>query len=773
MPPTRKTRKKTHVDELAPSKGRLELKLKESKNVGMKSGKAAKAAEVIEKVTGENSTKRSTRGSQRAMENVMAVQIVEEVPRGKQVEHSIEMIENQTVKISKVQTAKPRRDAKCVTPNEDASGSTMKRRKRKAVEAPEEAQEQEKKLVIPAVVIAVPRKDTTRSRKRTKTLTETEDEANGSAANAPQKSSKTKSKTPRVTRNATLLSIAASSLGQTTLSAPPALTISQNTAPTDEPPTTTRETTVAISTLNTILTASTKLGENASKAKRPAYLTHIINLHSHLLTAIHLHRAQNGITSSPIFASLRPHLERLSKRAVELADLRKICWISGFDLNGLVAPAKVDVEVENGQGRKRRRKEKGTQKSLTKSKEEDDDKLKVPKGWLKIVDYGNGRVAVELVMSMAKVGEVNHLRREFETRVDTLWAAGQLSVKSKEGEEQGQGQVLEFEIPMVEILVSENKKLVDTVLKAKGQQRLSDMKGIGVIRGKVHEEKSISSGKKFLSPTPAPASASILVHNPPNPTPTPVEVYEKDSQPTEDFANASITTTTTTTTSSSSAVTAISPTPNPNPAPPPIHPGTCPPPTTSTEVKKLSLLDRIRAKHQATLLQASTSPTANLSPEEARLAHLRLCAQQRLPEVTPILRALRLRASGGGIGGVGVGGGKRSLSLGEAVTAVRQSMRGSISWDEAEMCIRLAGEMGAAVASSENVRTAGKITKSALTTNTAANTTNTASAGEKGGKGNLLSKWGESGTIGGANRDEKTSWVEVVECGGLKAVVFK
>lgn len=782
MPYTRRTKKTAHADALTPVKGRLELKLRESKNVGTKSVKAVKAAVVIDGVTGEGGSKKGTRRMQKVVESM--VDVIEETPREKQVEHS----NDQTVKTAKVDVAQSGKKAKFVTstPNENVSGSIMRGRKRKAVEAPEEAQEKEKEKEnenkpVPMVIITVSKKDTARLRKRTKTLITTEAEANGPATKAPQKDSAVKSKTPRLTRNAALLSIAASSLGQTTLSAPPALACSQSTISSDEPPTQTKETAATVSTLNTVLTASTKLGEkSSSEAKRPEYLSHIINLHSHLLTAIHLHRAQNGITSSPVFASLRPHLERLSRRVVELADLRRICWISGFDLNESTAPAEADAEVEKEQNRKRRRKGKGTRENLTNAKEEDDDRLKVPKGWLKVVDYGNGRVVVELVTSMAGVGEVNKLRREFEKRVDAMWSTKQLSVKGKEEEEQGQ--VLEFAIPMAEIIVSENRKLVDTVLKAKGQQRLSDMKGVGVIRGKAHEEKSISRDKKLSPTAPAP-----IAHNTSGTTPTPVEeAHEKDSQTTEDPATTATTTTT-------STVKIISPASTPNTAAP-AHsttllpsPDTCTPTdTTSTAAKKLSLLDRIRAKHQATLLQASTSPTANLSPEETRLAHLRLCAQQRLPEIIPILRALRLRASGGGIGGVGVGGGKRSLSLEEAVTAVRQSMRGSISWDETEMCIRLAGEMGgtAVAGGGSNVHLAGKIPKSALT-NTVANITNTntttttttttavaAPPMEEKGKGGLLSKWGGTGILSGANRDE-TGWVEVVECGGLKAVVFK
>lgn len=747
MSHVRKTRKKTHVDSLTPTKGRLELKLRESKNVGQK---AAKAAVVIEGTTEKNGIKRGTR---KGMGDMVGV-IIEGIPGEKQLEHSNE-IESHAVRTAKIEMRKPGKNAMCVTsaPDENANGSTMRGRKRKAVEVPGEAQ---KKLVVPEVVIVVPKKDTTRSRKRAKTLAETEAISDGPAIKPPQKGSATKLKTSRLTRNATLLSIAASSLGQTTLNAPPALVCSQSTISTDEPPTPTRETIAVVSTLNTALTVSSKLEE---KVKRPVYLTHLINLHSHLLTAIHLHRAQNGTTSSPVFVTLRPHLERLSRRAVELADLRRICWISGFDLTELVAHAKIDFEAEKEENRKRGRKENGTRKKITSAKEED-DMQKVPKGWLKIVDYGNDRVVVELDMTMAGVGEVNNLRREFEKRLDALWSVEQHSVKGKEGEEQGQ--VLELKIPMAEIVVSENKKLVDTVLKAKGQQRLSDMKGVGVIRGKVHEEKSIRSDKKLTSP------ASVLVHNTPSTTQTLVEIHENDSHPTGDFTIAGTTATT------CSAVT-TSPNPTPNSAPAhstTLSPGT--PSITSTAAKKLSLLDRIRAKHQAALLQASTSPTANLSPEEVRLAHLRLCAQQRLPEVIPILRALRLRASGGGIGGVGVGGGKKSLSLEEAVIAVRQSVRNSISWDETEMCIRLAGELVVA-AGGGCVHMAGKITKPTLTDTIANTINNTAAAGaapSQEGEGKLLSRWGGSGALGGAKRDEM-GWVEVVECGGLKAVVFK
>ncbi|KAF8429738.1 hypothetical protein EV426DRAFT_582588 [Tirmania nivea] len=517
------------------------------------------------------------------------------------------------------------------------------------------------------------------------------------ASKTPRKKAATKNKASRSTRNAKFLSIAASTLGQTTLKIPPVLTTSLGTTASTQPTPTSK---VTLSSINTLLTVL----EKEKEKKRPAYLQHLTNLHAHILTAIHLHHAQNGVASLPDFRGLKPHLERLSKRTVEMVDLRRVCWITSYDPDEKVEVevevqkevVEPEVEPEVEASKKGRKGEKATTPKKTKGKamgkEEEGNIKKIPRGWLKTVDYGNGKIVLELILSMAGVGEVNNLRREFERRVDVYW-------KKQECEGKEAREPEEVDVPMSEVITSENKKMVEEVLKAKGQRRLLEMKGVQVLRGtgkgltdeplltkkKAVEEKSVEKG---------------------------IKAEEKPAG--------------TNTTPAATTMTTLAP-----------------------QEKKLSLLDRIRAKHQASLAAAASSPTASLTPKEIAANQAQICAQQRLPEVIPILRSLRLRASGGGIGGAGTG--RKSMSLDEVVVGIRQSVRSGITKEEAELCIRLAGEQGVDATPKKMAGT---------------------KPVEKG-MGGLLSKFdgGSLGRVVGV-KDEK-GWVEVVECGGVKAVVFK
>ena len=605
-------------------------------------------------------------------------------------------------------------------------------KKRKAVEASEEKSE-EKVTEGPAapVVIVGESKDTpfekelpapTRARKRTRlqkeptsttTATSTatihevvptiaipeeqdsdyeEESTKDKALKTPRKKAATKTKTPRSTRNAKFLSIAATTPGQTTLNIPPILTTSLSTVTSTQPSTPISE--ITLSSVNTFLTVP----EKEKEKKRPAYLQHLTNLHAHLLTAIHLHHAQNGITSLPDFKGLKPHLERLSKRTVELVDLRRVCWVTNYDPGEEIEveeerAVEPEVEPEVEAPKKGRRGKKATVPKKTKAKavgkeEEGKDVKKIPRGWLKTVDYGNSKIVLELVLAMAGVAEVNNLRKEFERRVDVYW---------KKQEDGGK----EVDVPMSQVIVSENKKMVEEVLKAKGQRRLLEMKGMQVLRG---------TGKG-LTDEPLLAKRKVIVEK------LAEKEVKADGNPAETNATPTATATTRTT-----------------PAP---------------QEKKLSLLDRIRAKHQASLAAAASSPTASLTPEEIAANHAQICAQQRLPEVIPILRSLRLRASGGGIGGAGTG--RKSMSLDEVVLGIRQSVRSGITKEEAELCVRLAGEQGVG-ATPKKVEATKPVEK---------------------GKGGLLSKF-DGGNFGrGVGGKDEKGWVEVVECGGVKAVVFK
>ncbi|KAF8448558.1 hypothetical protein BGX38DRAFT_577773 [Terfezia claveryi] len=549
-------------------------------------------------------------------------------------------------------------------------------KKRKAVEASEEKSEEKINDELAAPVVTIEEsKDTPfekelpapiRARKRTRlqkeptsttTVTPTattpgdapivipeeqdsdyvEESTKGKVPKTPRKKATTKPKTPRPTRNATFLSIAASALGQTTLNIPPVPAAPLSTAASNQPSASTSE--VTLSSINTLLTVP----EKEEEKKRPRYLQHLANLHAHLLTAIHLHHAQNGLTSLPDFKGLKPHLERLSKRTVELVDLRRVCWITNYSpdekvgVEEEIVEPEVEPEVEvPKKGRKAAAPKKTNAKAMKKEGEGRDIKT-IPRGWLKTVDYGHDKIVLELVLAMAGVGEVNSLRKEFCRRVDIYWRKHEGG--GKETKEGG-----EVDVPMSEVIVSENKKIVEGVLKAKGQRRLLEMKGVQVLRGtgKGLTDEPLLTKKKAVVEKPAEKEVNA------------------EAKPAE--------------TNTTPALAATIPT------------------IQAPQEKKLSLLDRIRAKHQASLAAAASSPTASFTPEDIAANHAQICAQQRLPEVIPILRSLRLRASGGGIGGTGTG--RKSMSLDEVVLGIRQSVRSGITKEEAELCVRLAGEQG-------------------------------------------------------------------------------
>lgn len=100
------------------------------------------------------------------------------------------------------------------------------------------------------------------------------------------------------------------------------------------------------------------------------------------------------------------------------------------------------------------------------------------------------------------------------------------------------------------------------------------------------------------------------------------------------------------------------------------------------------------------------------------------------------------------------------MSLDEVIVGIRQSVRNGITKEQAELCVRLAGEQGSDTSKQVVEGLGGKVTKE---------------VGQKEkGKGGLLASWGQNGMPGGVGgRKDEKGWVEVVECGGVKAVVFK
>ncbi|RPB24440.1 hypothetical protein L211DRAFT_163816 [Terfezia boudieri ATCC MYA-4762] len=664
MPPTRSTARKsarsTNTDagtlksafkDVGKSAG-----LKVGKNVGVAGVAAAKAA--VEKtglvgvviegkkmVKGRGKAEKKVKESEEKAKEEEIIEVIEVKGPGEKEKTVEEAVEKEVEKEEEAKTVTVEKEVaeEVIEPVEEPvekpvgvakvekSTKGIRGKKRKAVEASEEKFEEKvtDELADPVVTIEES-KDTPfekelpapiRARKRTRlqkepTNTSTvastvtipgdvpivipeeqdsdyvEEPTNRKAPKTPRKKAATKPKTPRPTRNAKFLSIAASALGQTTLNIPPVPAVPLSTAASNQPSAPTSE--VTLSSINTLLTVPEKEEE-----KRPPYLQHLANLHAHLLTAIHLHHAQNGLTSLPDFKGLKPHLERLSKRTVQLVDLRRVCWITNYSpdekvevVEEVVEPeAESEVEVPK-KGRKAAARKaaapKKTNAKAVKKEGEGRDIKTIPRGWLKTVDYGHGKIVLELVLAMAGVGEVNSLRKEFCRRVDVYWKKhGGGGKETKEGGE--------VDVPMSEVIVSENKKMVERVLKAKGQRRLLEMKGVQVLRGtgKGLTDEPLLTKKKAVVEKLAEKEVKV------------------EAKPAE--------------TNATPALAATIPT------------------IQAPQEKKLSLLDRIRAKHQASLAAAAFSPTASLTPEEIAANHAQICAQQRLPEVIPILRSLRLR----------------------------------------------------------------------------------------------------------------------------------
>ena len=398
-----------------------------------------------------------------------------------------------------------------------------------------------------------------------------------------------------------------------------------------------------LSALNNLLTAPLPAQETTSTL--PAYLTHLVNLHTHLLSSLHLHLAQNGPHSLPTLTTLTPHLERLTRRNVKVEDVRRVCWFSTQGSSGA-----------------------GEDATHT--------------GGLRLVDYGSGRVVVEVLgggNGVVAVGGTNASRSSFKEAVTTWCTEFQdkpgEAVKSeddaRDAADAEKRDMKEAEVPMSEILLSENKLLIDNVLRAKGERRKKELLKTPKIRGKKPVEppvgktpmRAYATGESKAAVTQTPAKAGKSVPG------------EKDTVSTPAPALVLV--------------------------------------TEKPEARKTSLLDRIRAKHVAALELANTSslpslppppptpnnttnpnnPTTNTTkPEQLSPAEhlLHLSALSRLPSLIPILVSLRLRARGGGVG-------KCSIGLEEVVTAIRQSVRSGISREEAVVGVRLAGVYGSRV----------------------------------------------------------------------------
>lgn len=75
-----------------------------------------------------------------------------------------------------------------------------------------------------------------------------------------------------------------------------------------------------------------QLQPQTKHADLPEHLATLVSLHAALLTALLLHKGQNQVGGIlPAFANIRPHVERLSRRVLNLDDLRRIVWLSSYE----------------------------------------------------------------------------------------------------------------------------------------------------------------------------------------------------------------------------------------------------------------------------------------------------------------------------------------------------------------------------------------------------------------------------------------------------------
>ncbi|KAI5857984.1 hypothetical protein BZA05DRAFT_385469 [Tricharina praecox] len=161
--------------------------------------------------------------------------------------------------------------------------------------------------------------------------------------------------------------------------------------------------------------------EDAEAEDLPESLTCLIRFHGSLLTALLLHKAQNSSGIFPSFAAMKPHIERLTSKRVSLEDIRKIVFLSHYNL-----PSDA-------------------------------------KGGLELIDYGAGKTVVKFVETAStKLIHSESLKTLFRQQVREFHA--HLGADAA--------------VPLAQIHEHLHRTTINTVLHGKSQQLIKELKAV-------------------------------------------------------------------------------------------------------------------------------------------------------------------------------------------------------------------------------------------------------------------------------------------------------
>jgi len=178
----------------------------------------------------------------------------------------------------------------------------------------------------------------------------------------------------------------------------------------------------ALSPLHQHSVGKTARGEDAEAEDVPESLSNLVRFHESLLTALLLHKAQNGSGVFPSFAALKPHIERLTSKRVSLEDIRRIIFLSRYKL-----PAK----------------------------EKD--------GGLHLIDYGAGKTVIKFVETPStKLIHSESLKERFRQLVHEF------------REDTG----AEATVPQAPIQEHLHRATINTVLHGKSQRLIKELKAV-------------------------------------------------------------------------------------------------------------------------------------------------------------------------------------------------------------------------------------------------------------------------------------------------------
>jgi len=155
----------------------------------------------------------------------------------------------------------------------------------------------------------------------------------------------------------------------------------------------------------------------------PESLSGLIRFHASLLTALLLHKAQYNSGVFPSFAAMKPHIERLTSKRVSLEDIRKIVFLSHYNLPSSQSDG----------------------------------------GGLHLIDYGAGKTVIKftetsstkLIHSESLKSQFSHQVREFHTHMDA-----------------------DATVPLAQIQEHLHRTTINTVLHGKSQRLIKELKAV-------------------------------------------------------------------------------------------------------------------------------------------------------------------------------------------------------------------------------------------------------------------------------------------------------